>query len=172
MQQFGGWSDSSGDANEEPAESEEEEIMEEEMDNTFCNTTMPQLHPADYIEQEYHKIDTSDDETLDEDLWYRTRATSDTDSLLLMGTAQLYNNVIDSAAPDGSVFNFSSVIRRTKTERGGRTTLFFNRDYPVPKIAGKCIVVGSSILVKQISKLSPQIFDNPGKSVANNFPTE
>ena len=132
-------------------ESQEIEVSEEEeeSDGTFCNTTLPQLYPGDYLEQQYHRNNTSNGESEDEDdFWYRTRATGDTDSVLLLGTAPVFNNVIDSASPDGSVFNFSSIIRRTKTERGSRTTLFFDRQHPVPKISGKSSNVQFSNMAK------------------------
>jgi hypothetical protein len=115
--------------------SEEDEDSDDEF--SFCNLPFPRTYSSDHIEKTWHEQNGPNVETNDGDISYRTRATGDTDSLLLLGTAPVFNNVIDSASPDGSVFNFSSVIRRTKTERGGRTTLFFDREHPVPNISGK-----------------------------------
>jgi hypothetical protein len=112
-------------------------VVVEENNGMFCNTTLPQLLSADFLELEHHRNRTSDDESSDDGCLYRSRATADLDSILLMGTAQVFNNVVDSAGPDGSVFNFSSTIKRTKTESGGRTTMFFDRAFPVPTISGK-----------------------------------
>jgi hypothetical protein len=100
----------------------------------FCNTPFPDTFEADQIEAHYHNLEVDSDS---EQVEKRTKGTGDTDSLLILGTCQVFENVIDSASPDGAVYNFATVIKRTKTEKGGRPTLMFDRRFHVPEIAGK-----------------------------------
>jgi hypothetical protein len=102
-------------------------------DNTFCNTPFPDTFEPDQIEAGFHATEINGIEDVEK----RTKATGDTDSVLIAGTCQVFKNVVDSASPDGAVYNFATVIKRTKTEQGGRPTLMFDRHFHVPEIAGK-----------------------------------